>query len=63
MATFTGKKRYRVVELGLFRKKQVLVLQYEMTGRKTDFICGVITHYDDVWWVDAKPEWELQNVS
>lgn len=55
----TGNTRYRVASLGLFRRKQVLVLQYEMAGKLTEYYGGWVDHYAVTWWEDAKPEWVM----
>jgi len=56
----TGKKRHRVHTLGLFKRKQILVLQYEVEGFVPEHYGGPsVDGSFKTWWVDAKPEWEL----
>lgn len=59
--TFTGGKRYRVASIpdGWFRRKQVLILQYEVNGFVPEYSGGVVDGEFRNYWVDAKPEWEL----
>jgi hypothetical protein len=56
----TGKKRYRVQSLGCFKRRQILVLQYEVEGFVPEYYGGPSVEGSfKTWWVDAKPEWEL----
>lgn len=55
LKNWTGNKRFRVSR---FTNK--LILQYEFKVRETEFAGGFVwKHYDRVYWLDAKPEWEL----
>lgn len=56
----TGNKRHRVHKFGFFRPKYLLVLQYEVRGFVPEYIGGFVDGEFRNWWVDAKPEWELE---
>jgi len=58
---FTGRRRHRVQKLGWFRPKYVLVLQYELKGFVPEYYGGQVDGSIKCWWVDARPEWELQH--
>ena len=59
----TGRKRYRVHITGFFKRKQMLVLQYEVEGFVVEYTGGPSVDGSlKTWWVDAKPEWELSDV-
>lgn len=60
----TGRKRHRVQQVGLFRKRLLLVLQYEAQYEAKGFVPEYhggpsMDGITRSWWVDAKPEWEL----
>jgi hypothetical protein len=59
----TGRKRHRVHTLGFFKRKQILVLQYEVEGFVPKYNGGPsVDGSFKTWWVDSKPEWELSYV-
>lgn len=56
----TGRTRHRVQSIGLFRKRYVLVLQYEVKGFVPEYTGGpYVDGSTQTWWVDCKPEWRL----
>ena len=61
MSEPTGKERYRVQTLGsLFWKRQVLVLQIEVTGVIYTHIGGMADSYDETWWKDCPVTYKLE---
>jgi hypothetical protein len=50
-----------VQKLGWFRPKYVLVLQYELEGFVPEFYGVHIDGSIKRWWVDSRPEWEMQH--
>ena len=53
----TGRQRHRVHKPCF--KPAMLVLQYEVEGRRAIWSSGWIECTHQKWWVDAKPEWLL----
>lgn len=59
----TGRTRHRVAHIGGFLgffRKQVLILQYELTGYVITNVGGFVDGSTETWWVDARPEWVMQ---
>lgn len=57
MAELTGKIRYRPsVEKRFIEKKNVLVLQVEVTGFRDYIVGGHIEVEHETWWRDARVE-------
>jgi hypothetical protein len=58
---FTGRKRHRTAMIKKFWRKgrQVLVLQYEVSGYVPELVGGFVDGSTQKWWIDAKPEWEM----
>jgi hypothetical protein len=58
---FTGRRRHRIQKIGWLKPTHVLVLQYEVKGFVPEYYGGQVDGSMRCWWVDARPEWEMQN--
>jgi hypothetical protein len=46
--------------VGIFRRKQLVVLQHEVTGFVAEFNAGIVGGETRTWWVDSQPEWIME---
>lgn len=61
MSKFTGKFRYRIKTR--FLRHPLLILQLQVQGAVvTDYSGRSIQTATQTWWIDARPEFLLENV-
>jgi hypothetical protein len=60
MHKLTGNIRYRVLKR--FLRAPILVLQVQFTGNVPSCHGGVIDVNKSAWWMDCRPEWQMQEI-